>query len=968
MKIKKLHTTIIFLLFWTANTYSQTVDENFNVLVKGTIEWPVKVAAQENKIIVGGQIISAGNKLVHHIVRVNEDGTQDETFNLDFEITGRINDIFVQADDKIMVTGQNLSEFGDLIRINNDGSRDNTFAIPSSFRNIGGLKICKQSSGAYIIASFSTNSNVNRFNENGSYDNSFRSVKISGIGINNFDIEVDSEDNIILGGTFEKVNSDPSLHRLIKLTSNGNVISEFSSGSGITHTTEFQYIKQIKVLKDNSILVSGNFDMYNSIESKGLAKLKSNGDLDLSFELDATISGITDDGFYFLEEVGGNKILLGSPLGFQSKKIYRVNQDGSIDNTFNIIEHEISDELTQLYSPTSVVLENGNIATFGGIITQKALGSGSADSEGNITNYTPSITGIGFTKSLAKDLDGGILVGGKFLMSNEFKTNNILRIDKDGNFDQDFLNTIGSGFDGAVNAIIVQENGKTLIAGKFSKYNNQWSQSLVRLSEDYSLDATFDADHSNYFIYHGISSIEEHGDGLLLCGSFNTRISAIINEEYAYNFFRINSDGSLDTDFNTVGLLNSRSYVKAIKTQEDGKVIIGGEDSPNGGFLLRVNSDGSKDSSFSHDLDLTNRQVTAIDISQTNEIIVATEFSNYYPQNESKVIWCLNFDGSINRSSQIKVTSTGAVNKIKPLNGDTILLAGDFTEINNRERKGIAVVTLGGEVMNHNFQIGIDRTDDAERISDILIDGNYSYIAGKFTKIGGNRNFSSLAKIKNCESDGFLDVIACNSYEWQGKTLTESGSYETILTNALGCDSVAILNLDIVINPEPEIISGEQIQFSNNTLSYLPSTNESKKSYQWFECSTSETIEGAVEDKLEIQESGEFFLKTIDSFNCPSISECFNATYILDLEKKPDFNAYPNPFHNRITLDLAEPHKNLHVDVMDISGSKVANASVRADMSKIILNLSELSPGIYSVIIRSNNKVFMSKKIIKRPY
>ena len=40
-------------------------------------------------------------------------------------------------------------------------------------------------------------------------------------------------------------------------------------------------------------------------------------------------------------------------------------------------------------------------------------------------------------------------------------------------------------------------------------------------------------------------------------------------------------------------------------------------------------------------------------------------------------------------------------------------------------------------------------------------------------------------------------VLACDSYEWNGVTYTESGTYTFETTNSLGCDSTATLTLVI---------------------------------------------------------------------------------------------------------------------------------------------------------------------------
>ena len=48
------------------------------------------------------------------------------------------------------------------------------------------------------------------------------------------------------------------------------------------------------------------------------------------------------------------------------------------------------------------------------------------------------------------------------------------------------------------------------------------------------------------------------------------------------------------------------------------------------------------------------------------------------------------------------------------------------------------------------------------------------------------------------QANASFTEVACDSFEWNGTTYTESGVYTyTVPTNAVGCDSTATLNLTI---------------------------------------------------------------------------------------------------------------------------------------------------------------------------
>ena len=49
----------------------------------------------------------------------------------------------------------------------------------------------------------------------------------------------------------------------------------------------------------------------------------------------------------------------------------------------------------------------------------------------------------------------------------------------------------------------------------------------------------------------------------------------------------------------------------------------------------------------------------------------------------------------------------------------------------------------------------------------------------------------------NNSSTSSEDVTVCDSFDWNGTTYAESGTYTFATTNATGCDSTATLNLTI---------------------------------------------------------------------------------------------------------------------------------------------------------------------------
>ena len=86
----------------------------------------------------------------------------------------------------------------------------------------------------------------------------------------------------------------------------------------------------------------------------------------------------------------------------------------------------------------------------------------------------------------------------------------------------------------------------------------------------------------------------------------------------------------------------------------------------------------------------------------------------------------------------------------------------------------------------------------------------------------GNQSCTSQRTINVKQSSSVSQTIsACNSYTWHDTTYTQSGSYTWTGTNAAGCDSVVVLNLNISAQPEqPQVACYQTATFNDSTCSW----------------------------------------------------------------------------------------------------------------------------------------------------
>ncbi len=246
-------------------------------------------------------------------------------------------------------------------------------------------------------------------------------------------------------------------------------------------------VSKIEVLPNGKILIAGAFTMYNGISVKRIIRLNQDGSLDTTFNKVPTINNSIHD---FAVQPDG-KIVIGgvfSPNSTITNRCARLNIDGSLDSTFNI-------------------------------------GTG------------PQF----WVASVAIQPDGKIILGGIFTTFNGSPYNGLIRLNSNGSIDTSF--NIGSGVNGQPLSIVIQPNGKIIIAGSFSSYNGYVAHSVARINANGSFDTTFNASSSTNSHFY---KVVLQADGkLLLCGNFYVGIGV-----GSSGIFRLTSNGTTDTSFN----------------------------------------------------------------------------------------------------------------------------------------------------------------------------------------------------------------------------------------------------------------------------------------------------------------------------------------------------------------------------------------------------------------------------------
>jgi len=340
----------------------------------------------------------------------------------------------IQPDNKIISVGTFTSYSGitsnRLIRLNSDGTKDNSFVIGSGF-NTTTTTVRLQNDGKILVGGlFTSYSGISvnrllRLNSNGSFDSTF----ITGSGPNSTVLCscILSDGKIIIGGDFSSY-SGFNINRLVKLNSNGSIDSSFTIGTGFDSTI-FKIIEQ----PDNKILVGGAFTQFSGTTTRGLIRLNSNGTIDNTFFRPS--AGSTT--IYSIVLQPDSKIIVGGSFtsysGVSKNRIVRLNSDGNIDNTFNIGSGFDSTVTEIILQQDGKIICVGSFTSYNGITSIRII---RLNSDGTLDTTFQSRAGLDSGNvfgdgKIAIDSDGKILVGTSFTSYDSQSYNRLVRINSE---------------------------------------------------------------------------------------------------------------------------------------------------------------------------------------------------------------------------------------------------------------------------------------------------------------------------------------------------------------------------------------------------------------------------------------------------------------------------------------------------------------------------------------------------------
>jgi len=367
--------------------------------------------------------------------------------------------------------------------------------------------------------------NLNYSDKPDYYYNSSQSISLKGEGI--------LGDVIYLAGSYG----------IRSLNTDGTAFSYFNSDI-------YDNINGSAIQSDAKIIIPKGF--------KNISRLSPLGELDETFKV-----GSINDNEYILSIItdAQDNIFLGGTFtqynNFYKSKIIKLKKDGTIDNAFDIGYGIDGSVWIVSLDNIGKLLVGGLFDSYNDVPIKNIVRVHS-----NGTQDTTFDTGTGPNStvySIAVQSDNKVLLGGDFTSFNDTPTNRIVRLNNNGTIDSGF--NIGSGFNASVRYIYIQKDSKILVGGYFTTYKGVPAKYIVRLNFDGSIDDTFSCDYIEGNQAHIRTIIVQDDDKILLGGKFGFYDD---NDIFRTSLIRINEDGSLDETFVRPDFLSSDSVTNSI--------------------------------------------------------------------------------------------------------------------------------------------------------------------------------------------------------------------------------------------------------------------------------------------------------------------------------------------------------------------------------------------------------------------
>ena len=323
-----------------------------------------------------------------------------------------------------------------------------------------------------------------------------------------------------------------------------------------------QAVDDVLLLADG-MYIGGRFTAVNGVSRNRIAKIRSDGSLDLSFNPG---SGFSGGQVSVIKPWIDGKIYVGGSFtsynGTPVQGIVRLNANGTLDTTFFGSSSGGALGITDILVKPDRLIIIGNFANYS-VFSRERIATVNHFNDA-IAAGMPQFSFIGFNATPRRIIEHNdkIYIVGDFTTYNGGSSNGIASFNSaDSTINSSFV--IGSGFNGSVRDIRPDENGRLIVVGGFTQYKGVTRNKLVGLNE--SGDVVF----NNNFIPSSvdfINSVDFQRNGKL--------VTMGTADQSATNINRLLTNGNDDLSFLAESGFNNTGEALV---DDSGRILVFGE-------------------------------------------------------------------------------------------------------------------------------------------------------------------------------------------------------------------------------------------------------------------------------------------------------------------------------------------------------------------------------------------------------
>lgn len=678
----------------------------------------------DGKVLVAGDFETIRGEARRNIARLMPDGRVDLSFDTGTGPAGQVNDFVLLPDGDIVIAGNffnfdgNLAH-GHIARLNDDGSLDTDFTLDEDLdAGLGILAMARQSDGNLVISINGAFPRLERLDPDGLLDPTFVQPNVSNDtseGVHT--IAVDAADRIIIGGSFTTVEQGSvSRNRIARLRADGSLDTTFDVGTGASRTV-FSVLADI----DGKIYIGGSFTSINNIPRQYVARLLQDGSVDADYvpNIDAQFGRV----FSMALQPDGQLLFGGD---FQDttvglNRLSRLDLNGQIDT-------DIEPPAGNFGNVLAIAVQDDGQILFGANQLLRLNSTGELD-----VDFDPQSGPDANLSAMSWQTPADYLIGGDFSQYNNVAQNRIARVTSSGAVDNTFV--VGSGPNGAVGQLTVGLDREPLVAGDFTEFDLQATDSLARLTVDGALDTGFMPDFgSTGVIKDGV--VLPSGEYLVV-GTF-TQVDGVSRNRIA----RLNADGTLDTTFDPGAGANGP--INAIEVISRDRLWIGGDfteyDGEPRGRLAKLLAAGQLDSLASLTPNVDGAVLTMA-LQSDEDLLIGGRFASVGATARRGLarIALNRLDESFDAQLDVQ-SGTVVVNSIQPQVNGKILIGGNFNTAQEQPIDRIARLNEDGSPdpdFENSFGAAFANGDTAIVNELALLPNGKVLVHGEFDTLGG---------------------------------------------------------------------------------------------------------------------------------------------------------------------------------------------------------------------------------------